>query len=147
TPRRPSSEIDRFLDEVNRRRRQAAERQKVQSPRPAPSVPTRTTTRPARPPASKASATPPTVRPSRERVPVRTPVVEAVVVEDVAGSAKPPAGPGAPFASPPAPVPTTVAPAPAMDDLASLLGTADSLRMAFILQEVLGPPRCRRQGR
>jgi hypothetical protein len=140
TARRSTSDIDRFLEEVNRRRRQAAER------RPTPEPPRQRP--PSRPPSAPPPRRQPTSRPV-ERIPTAEviPVVEAVAT---AVAARPPAltaqpaataqpTPGAVNASVP------VVPAP-MQQLMGLLASPENLRTAILLREVLGPPRCRRYG-
>jgi hypothetical protein len=141
-PRRNASDIDRFLEEVNRRRRQAAER------RPTPEPPRqRPPSRPPSPPPVRRQPPPRSV----ERIPTaeQIPVVEAVAT---AVAARPPVATAVPAAAA-APQPAivlqspTVQPPPAhLQQLMGLLTAPDSLRTAFMLQEVLGAPRCRRNG-
>jgi hypothetical protein len=155
-PRRPASDIDRFLDEVNRRRRQALERRPgspdkekmtslTPSGRPRPSVRTPVRSTPA-PPAVR-------VPPARtvERRPSPADVAAAVLeVIPVATAVRPGAAETPPAFAPiaSAPVASPVASdtsAGGITSISDLLGSADTLRAAVILHEVLGPPLCRRQ--
>jgi hypothetical protein len=155
-PQRPMTDLDRFLQEVHRRRQggeqhqtelpemapppQRAERQ----PAPARAMPTPTRQPPRRPPRP---TTPPVKRTPRgkpaEAIVVRLPVaepakqLEQVVPEVVALS---PAT--VPTPPPPPPPPAVAGPPPS---LATLLSTPEGLRNAFILREILAPPLCKRQ--
>jgi hypothetical protein len=142
-PRRPATEIDRFLDEVNRRRRQAAERGQAPASRPTPAPAKVATRQPPRPPAVRPASTPRVKRPLHERV-KEPPTVEAVVIEALAAAPPLPETP----AFPPPPPPGAAGPAlpPVVNQLSALLETPDSLRTAIMLREILGPPRCRRNG-
>jgi hypothetical protein len=140
--RRPTTEIDRFLEEVNRRRRQASERREPPVVREIPAASAQPVARPPRAATTRPPAPPRVVRPAPERVPERPPVVEAVVVEAVAA-------PPAPRQLEPSPqvlMPgsTVSAPSAAMERLTALLESSESLRTAIILHEIFGPPRCQR---
>ncbi len=147
TTRRSPTEIDRFLDEVNRRRRQAAERgQAPRSRQPTAAPAAKPAARPPRTPSGRPAVTPRVGRTTPGRAAEPMPVVEAVVVEALSAAAKAP--PPSPTAFPPPPASdagSSSAPT-AMDQLSVLLGTPDSLRTAIMLHEILGPPRCQRHG-
>jgi hypothetical protein len=149
--RRSSSEIDRFLDEVNRRRRQAAERKQSAPPRERPAPATARTTRPSSPPrpASSRSAPPPrVVRQPLDRRPERQPPGETVVVmESVPIAQVAAASPSEPPLPPPPVSPSSQPPSAAMVQLASLLGSADSLRTAVVLHEIFSAPLSHRRHR
>jgi hypothetical protein len=146
--RRPVSEIDRFLEEVNRRRRQVAERERVPAPPPAARPPRSA-------PRSQATRTPsatPVARRSSPRASERPIPVEAVVVAEVARATAPIAQvvdaqerqPLPPLA--PSPLPEVSAgPNPVLTQLSTFMQSNDSLRAAMLLHEVLGPPLSRRR--
>jgi hypothetical protein len=150
--RRSVSDIDQFLEEINRRRREAAERRKgpeaVAAPAPPPPV--------ARP-------TPPRVRPSRrlerevrstrpkQQFPEPEPVVIAQAVpvaELVAQQIAPPVAPPEPLAAGAIPaVPATIRPrvlSAAVTGALPLLRSAQGLQTAIVLQEVFAKPLSRR---
>ena len=161
-PRRSVSDIDQFLEEINRRRREAAERQSAQRPAPAP--PARTPsrqgpppTRPSPPPAQRFPPVEVVARPQPR-------VVEAVAVveERKAPGAQPlpsraPATSGTETFVPsavtevrmavaitsPAPVGRTKV-SPVLAELLPLLRDRKSLRSAFLLKEIFGRPLCQR---
>ena len=148
--RRPATDLDRFLEEA-RRRREAAARpapppRPAVEPRPAePRAPERRPLRqrePERPTAVTRRPEPlPPPAPPEAIVAVRRaePVVEArpaVVVE----------------AAPPPPAPAvvqvrarTASAAAIQDQVAALLRSPQAAGAAFVLQEILGPPLCRRR--
>jgi len=156
-PRRPATSTEQFLEEVNRRRQQAGERAKSRPPvRPIsitrpPAPPNRGET-PARripskldrPRQTPSSAKPPFVLPAdklMEVVPADKPAESRPLpppeslavpqpVEQAARSA-------AKVATRPAPLLLT--------QLAPLLQSRQTLRAAFLLHEVLGPPLCHRK--
>jgi hypothetical protein len=151
-PRSTASDIDRFLEEVNRRRQQAAGKEKTETP-PVPTVlpakprrpkPPRAETpakRPLNPPAvrrevpvevvavvpSKPSSTPSRNASERAEMPAAI-----VVVEE-----KPSPAPTVP------PVVARRPLSPALASLVPLLTSRDQLRSALLLPEILGQPRCR----
>jgi hypothetical protein len=149
---RPQSEIERFLEEVSRMKRRATEEatgQSSEEPRLAPSPPPRPAPPPVPPRVERLPRpVPATVRraepPTRERpalavtvlspVPAPPPLVEAVLV---------PVQPPLALSVPTSPLAPRVSPAAAQ--LHSLLRSPQTLRTAVLLQEVLGPPRCRRR--
>jgi hypothetical protein len=123
-PRRTASDVDRFLQEMNRLRQRPSEPEYRPEPPPPP--------RPV-------LLVPPPERPRRpEPIRERPRVQPPPIILDV-----PPAS---------APVPplrvVPLAPAkvsPVAAQLRELLRSPQSLRAAILLQEVLGPPRCRRK--
>jgi hypothetical protein len=157
-PRSSASDLDNFLKEIERRKRQGEPpRGRPAPPRAIPVPPPRRAAPPPRPqrvPPSPAS--PPVVRPIA--VPVkRVKAVEPVVLEVVEAVTPPAASaptqrlpeaiPVTPLPPPqkpePAPTPAVIA-APETSKLLELLSTPQSLRTALLLREVLGPPVCRR---
>jgi hypothetical protein len=123
-PSRPVSEVDRFLEEINKLRKKAEEERPaevVEVPRPAPP-------RLQRP------------KPVVEVVlPASIPTLPPVVVEvlEVLPVAVPPA---APVVQMPA-----SRPSPAVSQVRAMLRTPQAVRTAILLQAVLGPPRCRKR--
>lgn len=156
--RRAPSDIDRFLEEVNRRRRQATERRPAPGDREKPPVPKvgpatavprpRVTTRPAsRPPAASVQSFPSPSGTLPRAIPV-TPVTAAAEILAVASALH-----EAPVQSPPSVVPAPAVTAvsapgesvePELPPFAELLRTPDNLCTAMILHEVFGPPRAKR---
>jgi hypothetical protein len=155
--RRQASEIDRFLEEVNRRRRQAEERRQVAPQAPAPTIPTVVPARPAvrpprpaRPPATVVGSAPPSVRPSARRPAAspRVPSREVPVAVEVAAAA-------VPRAELPEVVAVEVSEVPAAPSVSSaqppslfsgLLDKPQNIRDALVWREILSPPRCRHYG-
>lgn len=136
---RPSSaEIDRFLEEVNRRKQQQA-RQNA----PPPQV--------QQPPKPKAQAAPnKPVRVQQRQVQQRQvleqePLVQATIVDQIPESmrsvvARPAAS--AYQITPPAPiVPRGTESAP-IHHAKALMASRDGMRAVFVLNEILSPPRC-----
>lgn len=143
-PRSSASDIERFLEEMNRRRRQAP-----QEPPPLPKPPQQSRRpRPARVEtvAMPAPAPAPKRPPSRRRA-----AVEAVVAEQPRPRPDPDSdrieildeGPAPP---PAVPVVTRIARpvSPALATLLPLLVSKQQLRSALLLHDILGQPRCRR---
>jgi hypothetical protein len=141
--RRPSStEIDRFLEEV-RRRQQAQRRRRDEDEAPeVQPVFVEPSPRPLPPPVRRPSQAP------RPRINVEPLVVQPVVVSEVI----PMALPAEPRRA------TTIAPAPTVEstpqkvpghltELHRLLRSPQGLRAALVVNEILGPPRCRRRRR
>jgi hypothetical protein len=156
--RRPPQDIDRFLEEVNRRR-QAAERrpgssgkERSSGPTAGPTVPGMRPRIPQRP-VTRQPAVP--LQPAGSalgRIPEAIPVTEAVAAAEVLAVAS---------ALQAAPLPTlareikppSASVSKAGEKLPSdtppfveLLRAPDNLRTAVILQEILGRPRCQRRG-
>lgn len=160
---RPSMEnVDRFLEEIERRRREAA--QHSRTPASAPPVRTRTAPQRTEPPRRPVAAPAP-VKPARpSRLPSArpsSPPVEVVVVEETGRvekitSSVPPADGRTPEARPVVPgiealssvsSPAKIAEQAASPVLASLLPLLRSprtLATAVVLQEIVGKPRCQR---
>lgn len=126
-PRPRPSDIDRFLEEINRRRRAAAGLPPRPEPPPAPPV------RVPQPVDRPARAAPVRPKPVRREAPV-----EVVAVEPAAVPAEVPV--------PPPPSMRVAAPAPsaALAHLLPMLRTPHVARIAVLLHEVFGPPVCRR---
>jgi len=145
-----SAEIDRFLEEVNRRRRQNVERrQSAPAPQPAP-VATQST-RPA-PGSLRSSPRRPKVGSQSTRKAEE--LVEAVLVAEAAPATEPSPYDSPAYAEPPAP--SQPSSSPKVEDreqsktlvhLLSLMKSPEGLRNAVLLREVLGEPACRRHGR
>jgi hypothetical protein len=151
TPRRPASDIDRFLEEVNRRRRQAAERRPVPTSKDRPPVATLGREAAAARPRVSTRPGGRSVAPPGAKIPEAIPVTQtsaAAEVLAVASVMHAPAVRDFPAAQPPSPASSSSAAAettsPALPPLAELLRAPDNLRTAVILHEIFGPPRCRR---
>ena len=152
--RRAPTDIDRFLEEVNRRRRQAAERRPAPSGRDKPPVPTLGPAAPrpaipARPVSGRITV--PVQRVPSGKIPEAIPVTETTAAAEILAVASAlHAAPAANFPSAEtAPVAATSSAAlenaPAvLPPLAELLRSPDNLRTAVILYEIFGPPRSRR---
>jgi len=137
---RPSSaEIDRFLEEVNRRKQQQA-RQSA----PPPQV--------QQPPKPKAQAqpAPKPVRVQQRQVQQRQmmdqePLVQATIIDQMPEPIRNVSARSAVSAyqiSPPAPfVPRGTESAP-IHHAKALLASRDGMRAVFVLNEILSPPRC-----
>jgi len=168
TWQRPSSEIDRFLEEVNRRRRQAGDRrptaeepprplpaslsrsQQATAPRQAPSPP-RSTDRGKSANKRPASPAPSAKAPGPTAAALRVSEIEAINVPEVlpvaAASAPPPSADAFP-ATGQMEQPAAAGSAGAGQfpgQLVALLQGPQSLATAVILQEIFGRPRCRRR--
>jgi hypothetical protein len=158
TTRRTASDIDRFLDEVNRRRRQASERPpepgkekpSVATAGSAAAVAARARLQPRSPTGRSGAVQParPATQPIGQRFPKTEPPAVVEVVEE---------GPALPaftsqgYATPSAPpqILSSVAPtplSPALTQLVPLLSSPETLTAAIMLREILDKPRCRRYG-
>jgi hypothetical protein len=143
-PRPATSDIDRFLEEISRRRREGGPRPTPPAPQPAPAPtvqlpPTpRPQRRPGPTPRPKAPA-----KPTPPRVVQEIPQVVEVVVSEPVPTPPRPASP-APVA-PPAGVRRPVNPMAAQ--LLNLLRSPQGIRTAILLHEIFGPPVCRRARR
>ncbi|MBA4064933.1 MAG: hypothetical protein C0501_14705 [Isosphaera sp.] len=142
--RQASSDMDRFLAEIDRLRKKSAD---APPPNQAPAAPAaqpekrpdrprpRVTAEPADPPkADHGFAAPPGPRPAD--LPV------ASVVTPAGGTGAPAATRVTRFVDRPRPVAKT----PFAKSLTALLASGHGLATAVVLQEVLGPPRSRRKG-
>jgi hypothetical protein len=166
-PRRSPGEIDKFLEEINRRRREgteqrqpvAAERPPAPSPRPVAErrprreVPSLTQDIPSVVPATVRSPAP--APPSVVLMPAKQPVPAergrpAVMVEQVVVASAVPPLPAAPAAAggvapgAPAAVVALKPDTPTAVLLRQLLRSPQSLKTAIVLREVLDGPLCRR---
>jgi hypothetical protein len=148
--RRPATDIDRFLDEVNRRRRQAAERKPVvvlreKPPAPAPASRPRPS---VRLPAPRPIPQPAPLRPVLERpakpAPVTVPGAVAEIVFATPVVATPVDVAAEPRPVQPAPSPGPVVPGPAASRIEALLTSPEDLQAILVLREIFGPPLCRR---
>lgn len=140
-PRQPTGDVGRFLEEIERLRRQSAPERREQPPEPVESAGPAAFERPSPPPPPRPTIEKPKVKKPRP-VPVTVvapaatlPILDVLPVD-------PPRPQGAPTVAAPQ-KPRRVAPATAQ--LTSLLQTPGSLQTAILLQEVLGPPKCRRK--
>jgi hypothetical protein len=144
--RRSVSDIDQFLEEINRRRREAAERRKATDPLAVPAPPP-PVARPAPPvPRSKPPRRPDRdVKPPRQRPRISEPepvVAEAVPVYEPAPPLSVPQEPAAIPAAPSTTRPRVLSPAVAQ--ALPLLRSNQGLRTAIVLQEIFGKPLARR---
>jgi hypothetical protein len=146
-----SAEIDRFLEEVNRRRRQNVERrQSSPAPQPTPVV-TPQPTRPTRSSSVRTTPRRPTVGSQGMRKAEE--LVEAVLVAEAAPAAEPSPYDSPAYAESSAPSPPSSGPkvedreqSKTLVHLLSLMKSPEGLRNAVLLREVLGEPACRRHG-
>lgn len=129
-PSRPLTEVDRFLEEREklRRRLELAPKPPREEPRPKP-APARSERRPAARPVRPTMPTPP----RRERRPLDASPSSAPLIVEIVPIA-------APLPSRDASQPTTALQA----HFQALLRTPHVMQTAIMLNEVLGPPRCRR---
>ena len=158
-PRPQGADVDQFLEEINRRRREGNERRAAKAVPPAPATPSRRP-EPRRPePPQRTPRIPSESRPTRSaRIPVlkeQTPlIVKAAppvatrpssedVTPLVVAEAEPQAAASAYSA---AQIPVRP-PAPAAARLLPLLHSRETLRSAILLQEILSPPLARRRKR
>jgi hypothetical protein len=158
TARRSVSEIDQFLEEINRRRREAAERRRGSEPVvpvPVPEVkpvPPPPRLRPLPPPVSKPRRTEKPRQVTPVRVRERIPEAERVVIAETAA----PTFPEVPGPVVPAPIPAPQPfanimlrrpPSRALLQILPLLNSPQSLRSAILLREILDGPVARRSHR
>jgi hypothetical protein len=157
---RRKTEIEEFLEEVNRRRRQKTDQTSPTAEEAAPSMRTPLATRTTRPTTSvrpEPRRQKPAARPTRtvSQREIEQPVLaEAVVVMEepplsTVGQAKLGQLTSVPERPAAAVQLTTMAPeikAAPLAELTALLTSTEGMRAAMILQEVLGPPRCKQQG-
>jgi hypothetical protein len=130
-PRQSGTDMERFLEEINRRRREAA------SPRPSTPVPKRPTVV-VPPPRPKTAAKP---TPERRQQPT---ITDVVAVEEVVAVPKQQPGPARGAT---APVPQADRTPPLLKELRALLASPKNARSAILLQEVLGRPLSQRGNR
>jgi hypothetical protein len=158
-PRRPASDLDNFLAEIERRKRRAeASRERPAPPQAIAVPPPRRAAPPQRPPSPRSpAARPPAARPVV--VPLqRVEPISPVLLEVVEPVARPlpsapsqrlpevlPVSPQAPAQGPAPAAILLAAETPPAGTLQDLLRTPQSLRTVLLLREVLGPPVCRRR--
>jgi hypothetical protein len=149
--------VDRFLEEINRRRRETAERQAAVSPQP-PRAPERARPAPRSetlPAPSRQTrivlGSPPVADVIREKT--RQPIAEDTPKVSVSPVPVPPVSRAVPAPGSASPVTLAVPKIPAhrkapdYSILLPLLRDSESLRTAFVLQEILRPPLARRKRR
>ena len=137
--RKPTGDIDKFLQEIDRLRRKTAEEQ-GQTARPVPQV------RPVPPPAPRVRPVPrvkPVLRPAEalaaESVPVVTPVSTPLAAEFVA-----PARTSKPLGVAQVSM-MELRQSPGVTAALHLLRSPRTLAAAAVLAEVMGPPKCKRR--
>jgi len=163
TVRQSSSDMDRFLAEIDRLRKKNADAPPPQPGQPAPVAPVvQPTKQPDRPRprvvaelAESASrpdhgfATPPTAT-QPPPLPPLPPLPTGPRAGDlpVAAVVTPPSGTGAPVATRVTRIASRPRPVPKTDfarNLTGLLNAGQGLAMAIVLQEILGPPKCQKR--
>jgi hypothetical protein len=155
-PRRPESNTERFLEEVNRRRQQAQARSPGQPPARPVTQPPMITPLPRRelPPRKPPLRTEkPRIERSTPRSPAATTAAKLLEVIPAEKPAKPQlasesSGPTPPLEPPARPTPGQIAPRAQhaiLQQIVPLLRSRQTLRAAFMLHEILGSPRCRRR--
>jgi len=141
----PKSDVDQFLEEINRMRRRTEPPRRQEPPEVVRAEP-----RPSAPPlpvyVPTVVETPRPQRPrprpaQRPRTQVARPVAPKPGAEIL--DVIPVAAPVAPHKAPTVSAPTRQ-PSPAVVQLRSMLRSPGTIQAAIVLQEVLGPPRCRR---
>lgn len=139
-PRRSANEVDRFLEEVRRRRAEAEGRPAPPREPVKPTPPSRQSV------PERRRATPPVAPPPPRRAPAPPPMpAPAEILEAVVVMPSPPIETRvtkAPLASAPVAVPVSNALASTVD----LLRKKQTLAAAVILREILGPPASARPG-
>jgi hypothetical protein len=138
-PRRQPSDIDRFLEEVRKRR----EIQERRPQAPAPVKPPAPVVRRPGQPSSIEKRPVPTQQPSKPREAERQPVVDVIplALPAVAAVMSAPAI----TVVPSSPQPQSMQPQ-SMQPFLEMLRQPDTLLTAIMIREVLGPPVCRRDG-
>jgi hypothetical protein len=157
-----TSEVDKFLEEINRMRRQSnpapqeSPRTVDQFPSPLevlpaesaapplfekPARPTEVRSQPRLPKPKGKTAKPTRVAVSRTRPPTEVRPASTEILDVIPVSAPLPAP------APPPPAPPSPPGSSPMVQVRGLLRTPGSLQTVFLLHEVIGPPRCRRRGR
>jgi len=164
-PRRTQSDAERFLEEIDRRRREAGEQRKVplvqqkavpharaprrETPTAAEAMPTTVpvTRRAALPVPAREIPMPSRRQPSPKPLPQSgqiTPILEEIVVATVVPT---PVGAGDVSAGAPAAVITVKPHTPTAVMLRQLLRSPDAVKTAIVLREVLDRPLCHRPPR
>ena len=131
-----SSEIDRFLEEVNRRKQQQARQAAPPVVQPPPP-----------PPRPRAVQQPKAQKVQQRQILVDEPVIRAVVVEPMPEPLRdftPRASTSAyQLPTKPPELPRGAESAP-VHHAKALMRTRDGMRAMFVLNEILSPPRCKR---
>ncbi|HEV2946559.1 MAG TPA: hypothetical protein VGX70_04245 [Gemmataceae bacterium] len=155
-PRRSDSNTERFLEEVNRRRQQAQDRSQTRPPvGPIASTPA-IIPPPRREPYPRRALPQKTEKPRLDRPTVRPAAgTSARKLMEVVAADKPAVSLEVASASPQSELAMSARSAPpkisrqalpaAFQQLVPLLQSRQSLRAAFMLHEILGPPRCHRR--
>ena len=153
--RQSSSDMDRFLAEIDRLRRKNAEASPPQRGESVPVAPVVQPAKPAEKPRARVVAELAEAQPRPTDTGFGPPVVPTAPAATtgpkagdlpVATVVTPPIGTGAPATKVtrlmlrPRPAPKT----PFAKNLTTLLGTGQGLALAIVLSEVLGPPKCRK---
>ncbi len=154
-PRRPGGDIDRFLQEIQRRRQGAPKSPPAERVPPPPVV--RETPRPVKPPPmprrverERAPVLPPPRQRPTERPRPLVPPVEVVVLEEVkpavpvSGIEEAHVAPSERAAYRAPTVSAAKTPTEGAKKLVELLSTKEGLQAAILMNEVIGPPRCKR---
>jgi hypothetical protein len=137
---RPSStDIDRFLEEVNRRKQQQAK----QNTTPAQPPVQRASPKPAAPPPP-----PKPVRVQQKQVVMAEPVSRAAVIESMPQATAlheyVPKESYQPSAAMAATIPVRQLDSHAVQQARQLMKTKEGLRAILVMNEILAPPRCKR---
>ncbi|HEY7315255.1 MAG TPA: hypothetical protein VH643_38335 [Gemmataceae bacterium] len=143
-PRRPVTDLDRFLEEA-RQRREAEERRQAPPPPPIRTAIARSPLRERPSQSREAPATRPAPTAIRKpEVPVaipvarpvsKPPVAEPILLESADEAAPPPSTP---------PTTRVARPSPIVQQVRSLLSKPQTAGTAFVLREIFSPPLCRR---
>ena len=137
TRQRPSTtEIDRFLEEINRRRQQQQQRKPAQVEYTEPAPRPRVEERPVPVPRPRPAPAPKPQRPTRTTY--QPPVQAIPTVLPVVTAVEPLTPPKPVRVIPPAPV------SPQLKLARDLIASGQGLRTAIILNEVFGPPKSKR---
>lgn len=137
---RSQSDLERFLEDVHRRR-QGTEEPSTEGPPPVAVEPART-----KPVAPRRVPAPPVVRKPKPKPPaVRATVAEVVAAMEAALPVALPVNEAVGPASSSKPAPRASPKQAASPALMAMLRTPAALRNAIILQEIFDPPLCRRR--
>jgi hypothetical protein len=159
-PRSPANDVERFLEEINRRKRAAPASPARPVAQSGPAAPRPRRPKTVRPPLSSSTPRNASAAVVARPVEARRPAAELVVAEVVRSPlAEQRPGPVedlgdtvvvleddrfTPPAAPAAPTATSRPLSPSMTSLLPLLAGRQQLRSALVLHEILGPPRCHR---
>lgn len=151
--RRATKDMERFLEEINRRRRQATERPPSSTPQPAQSVERPIVLIPVNAPVpprpqpvirTQTEPSPPALQPKRPEPAQSTPGRQ----RSTAKATPVPEPPVAPIAVPAPAMPQLISPRDLpvqMNDLSNLLASRQSVQMAIVLKAIFDPPPSRRR--